>query len=138
MDQRKTLGKLLRHVAQCIENSTADDLDDLLSGHKFLRIVSPKDHAPPNKKALGSSFTEANLPKLASKLQELSTREEGYQALEEANLTRKRLEELARLLQLPVNRGDNIGRLEEKVIESCIGSRLNSEAIQGTGSTAIR
>ena len=72
--------------------------------------------------------------RLIAKLQEFGTREDGRRFLEASMLGKGQLEQLARLLDLPVSREDKADRLIDKIIEACIGSRLNSEAIQGISS----
>jgi hypothetical protein len=53
--------------------------------------------------------------------------------LKDNTFTLDGLEKLARLMQLPIQREDTAERLRLKIVESAIGSRLRSDAIEGEG-----
>lgn len=68
---------------------------------------------------------------LAENLRNAGSRESALQLLNAALLTKKRLEDLARMMDLPVLREDNAERLRQKIVEESVGARLNSQAIRG-------
>jgi hypothetical protein len=131
MDERNTLAKLLRSLADCVENSTAEDVDGLLAGRGRLRIEpqEPRQGRAPKRKVPASGIRD--WVEITARLRALPSREDGQRLIEGLGLRRAGLEQLARAMDLPVSTRDNAERLRQKIIESCIGSRLVSQAIRG-------
>lgn len=78
-------------------------------------------------------FGDVQIQELLKTLKGLGSRDDGDAFLRQNAMTRENLEKLARLMQLPMQREDNNDRLRMKIVESAIGSRLRSDAIQGEG-----
>jgi hypothetical protein len=129
MDEHKALAKLLRRLAECIEGSSANDVDDLLAGRRELRIFTGIRSTARYPKSQGAQSRDWSV--IVERLRALRTRDEGQKLLDELNLTKTELERLARFMDLPVAKQDNAERLRQKVIEASIGSRLISQAIRG-------
>jgi hypothetical protein len=113
-----------------VENLAPEGLDDLVHGRASLALeksgrglVGYKNLVPPR--------ASADIEKIIHRLQECRSRDEGFSLLSDAQLTRRELEAIARQLGLPILKSDTAERLESKLIESCIGARLTSEAIRG-------
>ncbi len=51
--------------------------------------------------------------------------------LEDSDLSKEELRELARLNDVYASTGDGVHQLKERLVESIVGSRLNSRAIRG-------
>lgn len=64
-------------------------------------------------------------------LNSINSREEGLNFLTSRKLTRSNLESIARKMDIPFSKKDNITKVKQKIIEGTIGFRLNSQAIQG-------
>lgn len=134
MDQRD-LAKILHRLAQLVERSSKAELGALLSGSASLAIspgsgaVRDDDKRDPGKRRRPHS--DKDLAGLAIRLRHVESREMAYQLLARAQLTKNELEQLARMLDLPVQREDDAEKLRQKIIEASIGSRLNSRAIIG-------
>lgn len=139
MDQRKILATFLRSLAEAIEHGSASDLESLLEGQMGLTISGelfksssrhPRVRAfPSSKKDTESSRTK--LSDLMDRLRRLESRDEGLDLLKTAQLAKKELEQLARLMDLPVSRDDDAERIRQRIIAASIGARLNSRAIRG-------
>lgn len=128
MGKNKTIARLLRRLAETLEKTPEADLEALLSGRARL-VVSPAGadrRSPRQKRTPSKKITE-----LVAKLRDLRSREDGLALLRTMRLNRRELEELARLMDLPVLRDDGSERLVQKIVEESIGARLNSEAIRG-------
>lgn len=127
----ENIGILLRKLADLIERSTADEINILLRGNSELRIY--KDDL--ESRAVSSKRDDSNfdmtLSQVTEKLCALQTREAGSDLLHTEFPTKVSIEKLARFLDLPVNRTDTFSTLCVKIVESQIGSRLRSEAVQG-------
>jgi hypothetical protein len=139
MNQQKALAKMLHLLAECIDRSSASDLEALLAGQMSLSVLNEQleeirrpSQGRRNPTAVKQvSPTKKQLLAIASQLSDLGSREEGLHLLQSLELNKRDLEQLARTMDLPVPREDDIGRLRDKIVEASIGSRLNSQAIRG-------
>ena len=134
MDQRQSLGKLLRRLAEIVERGSDEDLEAVLSGRA--ELVAPNGTVRLRGKRGANSIhqglsREKELVALGEHLRNLESRDEGLALLRGADLQKRDLERLARLMNLPVLREDDAERLRQKIVEHGIGSRLNSRAIRG-------
>lgn len=118
--------RLLRAVAALVEKSSADEISALLRGKASLSIAV-KESVASRAKIMSDSEIEV----LVKRLEGLESREAGEALLMSASLPRRELERIGRILGIPILKTDNMERLTEKIIESSIGSRLNSVAIRG-------
>jgi len=132
MDHRESLPKLLRQMASTLEHASPADVDALLQGRAEL-VISGRENRRPVKSesAEDRRASSAKLDNLASQLKMLTSRDEGRNLLDRAKLTKKELERLARLMDLPVLREDDAEKLRQRILEHSIGARLNSQAIRG-------
>ncbi len=132
--EAEKIGVLLRKLANLVERSSEDDIETLLRGRARLEIrksgmngvkkgLSDSRHCPP---CLNKEF-----PEIDKKLSSFQTREAGMKFLATKFPRKIMVAEFARFLDLPVHRTDTIETLRNKVVESRIGSRLRSEAVQG-------
>jgi hypothetical protein len=134
MNEKDTIAKLLHLLADSIEQGSPTDVEALLTGRATLAITTtpPATEQPgkrePQKQGHAS---KRDLPALVDQLRQLSSRDDGLTLLNQEQLNKKELEELARCIDLPVVRTDDAERLRQKIIEETIGARLNSQAIRG-------
>jgi hypothetical protein len=130
------IAKLLHRLAQTLERSSRADVEALLAGRAAL-VIAVRSGAGQSEGGRDAGQrkrrhrTGKDLAGLGAQLRQLESREGGLQLLIRAQLTRDELEELARLMDLPVLRDDDAERLRQKIVEACIGARLNSQAIRG-------
>lgn len=119
----RELSEILRVLADYVEKQREEDLRPLME--EIARVIKkPKKKADPVEISVSHS-------ELEFRLLSLDSRAAGEQLLMAEVKGRKGLENLARHLQLPVQRDDKIEKLRAKIIENTIGSRLRSDAIQG-------
>jgi hypothetical protein len=136
MEPREIAARLLRRIAEALERSSPADFEDLLTGKaRFVVKAGPaspsegsEQESAPRKRGQRNS---KRLAGLEVRLRRSQSREEGLRVLASAQLSKNELEELARSMDLPVLREDDAERLRQKIVETSIGSRLNSEAIRG-------
>lgn len=121
---------LLRDLAKQVQALDEKEFDDLLTGTSRieLRITSQGKERVQSKKA---RISEAYLPQIRSTLENMATREEGTEFLENACRSKEDLIRLAKYIDIPVQKTDNVSQLRERIIEATIGYRLRSAAIQG-------
>lgn len=129
MRDARTTAKLLRALADCVDASSATEIEALLDGEAELKISrASKKQSATNR---NPSESDIDIEVLASNLSASATREEGEAQLDRLQLVRRDLERLARNLGLPISKEDNTQRLREKIIEGTIGGRLASQAVRG-------
>lgn len=125
------LGKILKKLVDLVEKSSADEIESLLSESGELRIYRVRSKSRSIKTNRLNPPPDESYTETAKKLHSFQTREAGKRLLGNTFSTKHSIENFARFLDLPVHRRDTIAILTEKIIESEIGSRLRSEAVQG-------
>jgi hypothetical protein len=131
MGQKETIAKLLHRLAQMVEHSSMEELEALLEGRASLVVSTRRVERGDGELKKRRPRSGKDLAKLGVQIRQLESRDAGLNLLLRAHLTKKELEELARLMDLPVLREDDSERLRQKIVEASIGARLNSQAIRG-------
>ena len=130
-NRNRYISVLLRKVVDLVEQSPTQDVDALLRGRRALEIVPLKTGTYKKGKRSRSSYGDISFSDVAMQLHALDTREAGMRFLSNEFRTKISIMTFARFLDLPVQRTDSVQDLFEKVVESEIGSRLRSQAVQG-------
>lgn len=127
---RLALVAMLRRCADYLAALSAEEADAILDGELELRlsVVAKKGKA---KKKVASALDPGQLADITARLRSMDNRASGEQLLHEVAPTRAALEALARHLDVAVRREDRQDDLVRRLIESTIGFRLSSAAIQG-------
>jgi hypothetical protein len=129
--RRALLADILRKIADAIEKSSVDELEDFdveLTPKKMRHRALNEHESRANKKA---DLAPKEAESLLDELMKSATREAASDILDKLDLTRKELVDLARPRSVHVTKDDNVKRIKEKLIEAIVGSRLNSLAIRG-------
>jgi hypothetical protein len=129
-DEKRTVAKLLRELADTIGSLNDDEFAQCARGELHVRLAKSGSRPKGKFKAIPDQHA-ASVQQIAARLQVLPDRESVRQLLRETCKTKSCLEQLARVLDLPVRREDTVESLSEKVVEATIGFRLRSEAIRG-------
>lgn len=95
-----------------------------------MELVSKKDYLK-NSSSKVLSYDEFTAQQIIDELNNFSNREDGLKFLLTKCSSRIDLESIARKMDIPFQKKDTIDKLKEKIIESSIGFRLRSQAIQG-------
>ena len=125
------IAELLRAVASVVESSDTFELKELIR-ELNKRSDTQFSSERPNSKTSQDKLEKGRAVEIIDDLQRSTTREEAASLLGSFKLSRRQLTDLARVRSVHVTKDDNIARIEEKLIEAVVGSRLNSEAIRGT------
>lgn len=129
-EEIRRFARLLRLLASLLDNLSPEELDELLRGRASL-VIDRRSRTEIGQEHVSAARPLPNFTEIIDRLRSFRSREEGAALLADTQLTRRELETLARQLGLAILRSDNIERLEAKIIESCIGAKLSSEAIRG-------
>lgn len=121
------VARLLRAIADLIEASGSANISALTS--EITQLAPKSSRKLPT--TVNRREPRPDVPVISERLIAASGREEAFEILTEARLTRKELTELSRGHNIHVVKTDNIETIEGKIVESLVGSRLNSKAIRG-------
>lgn len=130
-----TSATLLREVANALERHGESRV---IAALKAVANESQQRRLPFNDVSKGKGVGRPSVrPEVVASLGDclrvLDSREAGLRAVEDANLTRRELEALARHFDVPVRKDVRVPDLEELIVNVTIGARLNSQAIRGKG-----
>lgn len=120
----RQVAELLRAIATAIENGV-----DLTS----IALDLAGRHSTETK-SVRSDIAQKRIAEIIQLLQRSKTREEAISIIRNQKLARRDLIEIARFCSAHVTKDDKVSRIEEKLVEAIVGSRLNSEAIRGSQS----
>lgn len=128
-DEIEFAASLLRVVAKDVQALNEDHRKQIKEGTARLRlVVEPRLSG---KKSERSSASEIDTAAIQSQLGECKSREEAAEVLRSSGLSKANLQKLTRAMDLPYQKDDNMERLVDRIVESAVGFRLRSQAIQG-------
>lgn len=130
---------LLRQFTRFVDGLTENDAIGLTSGKKCLSIELVDAKQPSNSKSLSIELVDVKQPsnpkspsidlkEIENTLTKIYSRDEAEELLKD--FKKASLKALAKKLDIPVQSNDNMSRLKEKIIESTVGFKLRSQAIQ--------
>lgn len=114
-------------LAKQAGNLSESDIQRVLSKELELKISVVALKKATSEK---STISEIDINNILNELSSISDRESATSLLN--NLTKRNLDVIARKLDIAVKRSDKVDILKQKVVESTVGARLRSSAIQGT------
>lgn len=118
--------KIFSALSRELKKLNEEDYRNIASGKAKLEInvinKGGKKKAEPKE--------EPDLNHILRQLNSFKSREEGVQFLDSNCKTKKELTSLTKLIDIPVQKSDKVQLLKDKIIESTIGFRIRSAAIQ--------
>lgn len=121
------IGAALRRLFVALEKMSSEDIAKLSDPAFDVEIKFTRRRSKESSEEL---FT-LDLNKLVEDLTGFSSRNEASEFLAKTASTKKILEKIARHLDIPIFKQDNVDVLREKIIEATAGARIRSEAIKG-------
>ncbi len=123
--------ELLRELTRQVQSMDEAQLAQVMAGSAKLEVrVVPSKRSATKPSRLG----ENDLRELGELLKSSRTREEGNVLLDQKISLREDMAKLAKFLDLPVQKSDSVEQIRARIIESTIGFRIRSAAIQGVTS----
>jgi hypothetical protein len=123
------IADILESLARAIR---ASDRQQLRTLRERVASLSSRNGWEAKPRSKGVPIDRKRLGTTHKKLVAARTREDGLALLETEDLTRAELVALAKAADVHVTKSDGVSRIEEKLVEALIGSRLSSEAIRGS------
>ena len=129
-ESKQTISGLLSAFTDALDSMDDREFDLLIQGKVRLRIV--EQHKTKKGPRLNDSRFDGAISEIAQKLSTAESRESAASLLASINQPRRKdfLLLLARSCGVRVESKDNIARIEQKLIENIVGSKLDSEAIR--------
>ncbi len=129
-ESKQTIAKLLVAFADAMNSMDDREFDLLIQGKAKLRLVEEKPIQEKNREA--DACLDNVVAELAQKLNEAESRESAESLLASINHPRRRnfLLLLAQACGVTVGSKDRIARIEQKLVEDVVGSKLRSQAIK--------
>lgn len=121
---------VLRQVSKLISELGPAEIEAVARGEAKLSLIFPA-HGDWHRSNHSAHQENASLDRIQAELAEAASQEEGFAILDRAGLTRADLVNLAKAVDIPVMKSDTVKRLQEKLMEALVGSRLNSKAVRG-------
>lgn len=125
-----TMDMILRRVGEALRRCDPQDFDSIRSGNFRIEVRAGRRSDSQRPQPI-SQIADSMVAQVVDRLKAATDREHGLVVLDEYCTNKAELLALAQKLDLPVRKKDSIERLREIVIESTIGFRLRSKAIQG-------
>ena len=125
-NNKNIISRVFSIFAKEMEKFSEIELIDISSGKATLKIEIVKNEST----SKVPSPYEMDLSNVKSSLDSFQSREEVLQYLNQNFKTKKDLTSLAKIVDAHIQKSDKIDQLKEKIIESTIGFKLRSAAIQ--------
>jgi hypothetical protein len=124
---RDDFSAALQRILKAIAELSEDDFQKLLSDSYTVEIkIVRKRH-----KEESGVFDNIDVSAMALEIIKFSSREEAQMYLDANFSSRRKLEQIARHLNIPILKSDRAEALRDKIVEATVGARLRSQAIQG-------
>lgn len=128
---RTSLGDLLRTLATFVDENP--DLPVHSSLANFDQVPKSTKARPVARKSRQKPST-VDVEAVIEHIRSAVSRDQGHGRIDVAGLTRVDLEAICRSQGLPVQKGDSVELLKDRIVEHLIGSRLRSDAIRNSTS----
>ena len=130
---KRDLINILEIITKLLDNISEKQFSKLLSGEG--RLIYVEEETRKKSKKLKDETVLIEDPvyeKLGEKIKLCKTREEAFNIVKNEPLlkTKKNLFKLAEIMQIYANKKDKRERIEEKIVESLVGSKIRSAAIR--------
>ncbi len=126
----QTIAKLLAAFADAMETMDEHEFELLMRGEAKLRLV--ENEKGTGKKPAEDLRFDQSVSEVAQQLNDAESRESAEALIASINQPQRKkfLIALSRSCGVSVGSRDNIGRIEQKLIENVVGSKLRSQAIK--------
>lgn len=131
MNNKKILKNLFCSIGDQINKLSNKDLEKLDSGKFELSLKIVKSKNIKNEKTPVKSLDESSIKIIIEQLDTANSREEGVKIVEAALENKVQLEIFAKHIDVAVMKSDRVEKIKNNIVDSTVGARLRSGAIQG-------
>ena len=129
-ETKRTIANLFTAFADSLNSMDDSEFELLASGRGKLRLVEGKQ--PTKTQPVEDHLLDNAIAEIAKQLNEVQSRKAAEELIAAIDQPRRKdfLVLLARSCGVSVGSRDNIAKIEQKLIENVVGSKLRSEAIK--------
>ena len=128
MSKAKILTVLFRELQDAVLELNEGELEKIISGeYQFVLKVVKKRIGTSAKISPVDDFSYSELLNL---LNQCESREHGHELLSRELKTKSEFEKFARHVEVAVMKSDKLEKIRDNIIESTVGAKLRSDAIQ--------
>lgn len=133
MSIRQSAIALLQLLLKELESLSDAEAEALAIGELRERMLGRRRKQPAKGGSVKARLSSDDIRKVTADLSSSASREDARKVLDSAkgSLTRANLEQVARALNVHVNKHDKRDAIVDKIVETAVGVRLRSEAIRG-------
>ncbi|MEB7932704.1 MULTISPECIES: hypothetical protein [Enterobacter] len=128
MSKVKTLSMLLRELQDAVLELNEGELEKIISGEYQFILKVGKKRVSTNTKI--SPVDDFSYNELLNLLNQCESREQGNDLLSRELKTKSEFEKFARHVEVAVMKSDKLEKIRDNIIESTVGAKLRSDAIQ--------
>nr|DAV46311.1 MAG TPA: hypothetical protein [Caudoviricetes sp.] len=128
VSKAKTLTVLFRELQDAVLELNDGELDKVISGEYQFALKVVKKRVGNNTKI--NSVDDFSYNELLDLLNQCESREQGNEILSRELKTKSEVEKFARHVEVAVMKSDKIEKIRDNIIESTVGAKLRSVAIQ--------
>lgn len=128
MSKAKTLTVLFRELQDAVLELNEGELEKIISGEYQFTLKVVKKRGGTSAKI--SSVDDFSYNELLNLLNQCESREQGNELLSRELKTKAEFEKFARHVEVAVMKSDKLEKIRDNIIESTVGAKLRSDAIQ--------
>ncbi|MBX8835998.1 hypothetical protein [Enterobacter sp. Y17] len=128
MSKAKTLTMLFRELQDAVLELNEGELEKIISGEYQFVLKVVKKRVGTSAKI--SSVDDFSYGELLNLLNQCESREQGNELLSRELKTKSEFEKFARHVEVAVMKSDKVEKIRDNIIESTVGAKLRSDAIQ--------
>ena len=130
MKKSTELSRVLLSLNDFILSLSDEEIEQINSGECFISHEVIKNK-PRKSEEIKNKINEIDCHIILSDIESISSRSQGRDLVDYYLKNKAQLEVFAKYIDVAVMRSDRIDRIKENIIESTIGAKLRSQAIQG-------
>ncbi|MDI3150064.1 hypothetical protein [Serratia nevei] len=133
MSDSRTLASIFRELQDAVLELSNNDIEKVISGDYQFSIKLVKKKNTTANRIILKEDKSSGYEYLLGLLSQCTSREDGVSLLERELKNKSDYERFARQVEVAVMKSDKLEKIRDNIIESTVGARLRSDAIQNKG-----
>ncbi|MFA0251466.1 hypothetical protein AB4480_18610 [Vibrio sp. 10N.261.45.A4] len=130
MKKNITLSRLLLSLNEFVLSLSDEEIEKINIGEYSISHKLTKNK-PRKSEGVKSQFNDIDCVSILSDIESVSSRSQGRDLINYYLKNKVQLEIFAKYIDVAVMRSDKVDKIKENIIESTVGAKLRSQAIQG-------
>ncbi|MGM7651401.1 hypothetical protein [Serratia marcescens] len=133
MSDSRTLASIFRELQDAVLELSNNDIEKVITGDYQFSIKLVKKKNTTANRIILKEDKSSSYEYLLGLLSQCTSREDGVSLLERELKNKSDYERFARQVEVAVMKSDKLEKIRDNIIESTVGARLRSDAIQNKG-----